>query len=124
MNTNKVTGAHVPERKSPKVPATQLKTGSTGSITTSPSPAKNQSVAKKPDRLSKPPDMKAWRQAQESLKTIDYEKQSQSHPVQTEFLKIRKFRISEKNCKHIFQRQKLTQNTIFLPTQFSKNCKI
>ena len=79
MNTNKVTGAHVPERKSPKVPAIQLKTRSTGSITTSSSPAKNQSspnsqsVARRPDRLSKPPDMKAWRQAQESLKIIDYE---------------------------------------------------
>ena len=89
LNTIKVTGVHVPDRKSPKVPTAQLQTGSAGSITTSPSPAKNQptsknqSVEKMPDRLSKPPDMKAWRQAQESLKTIDYEKQSQSQSVPT-----------------------------------------
>ena len=40
---------------------------------------------------------------------------------------IRKVRISEKFCDHIFQCQKLTQKMkfwFFLPTQFSKNCKI
>ena len=66
-----VAGAHVPERKSPKnrpQPTGQV----TGVVTAKPSPAKKQ------DRLSKPPDMKAWRQAQENLKTIDYEKESKT----------------------------------------------
>ena len=64
-----VTGARVPERKSPKNPPK-----TTGVVATNPSPTKKQ------DRLSQPPDMKAWRQAQENLKTIDYGKQDQSQP--------------------------------------------
>ena len=67
-------GAHVPERKSPKnrpQPTAQV----TGVVPTKASPTKKQ------DRLSKPPDMKAWRQAQENLKSIDYEKQSKTSAV-------------------------------------------
>ena len=66
-----VSGAHVPARKSPK--NRPQPTGPvTGVVTTKGSPTKKQ------DRLSKPPDMKAWRQAQENLKTIDYEKESKT----------------------------------------------
>ena len=39
---------------------------------------------------------------------------------------IGNFRIFEKFCDQVFQRQKLTQNTkfrILFPTQLSKNCK-